>query len=152
MRRFITFIFSICFVTAVMAECNVKFDAEAYRNEQHKYIIDNAKLTVEEAEKFFPIYDEMRAKEREKFKESRRLKRQKPTTDEACRKAIEELDKVEICLKKIQRNYHQKMLQVLPAQKVFDALSASERFDQKKFREMSRPGQNDNSKKSNNRR
>lgn len=134
-------------MTSVMAEFNAKFDVEAYRNEQHKYIIDNAKLTAEEAEKFFPIYDEMRAKEREKFVESRKLKRQKPTTDEACRKAIEELDKVEICLKKIQRNYHQKLLQVLPAQKVFDALSASERFDQKKFREMSHPKRNDNKKR-----
>ena len=125
------------------AQGNKKFDHKAYNAEQHQYIVEQAQLSQAEAAKFFAIYDELRAKERKLFdkrKSAMKSKQGPPQTDADCREAILSRDNTELELKKLQLKYHQSMLKVLPAKKVLDAILAAERFDQEKFRSMSRNG------------
>lgn len=124
-------------VAANAIECN-KFDPKAYEAELHKAIIAEAQLTPQEANKFFAIFDEMRAKERAVFEKKRGKIHKKLTTDEDYRNAIIGHDNDELEQKKMQIKYHNKMLKVLPAKKVFDALMAAKKFDNRKFREMTR--------------
>ncbi|MDE5985739.1 MAG: hypothetical protein K2H16_00445 [Prevotella sp.] len=138
MNRFFHFILSFLIAVTAMATDRPKFDKKAYEKEQHQFVVREAKLTKEEAKTFFAIYDEMRAKERQLFKQMHKHKKQRPTTEEECRKAIIEGDKLDIVRKQLQQKYHLRMLKVLPASKVMEALRQSEKFDQMKFRQMSR--------------
>lgn len=119
------------------AQQNKGFDPKVYQAELQAYVIKHAGITEAEAQKFFAIYGEMRQEERKLFSKIGEGWKQKPSTEEECRKAILEKDEREIQLKKIQQQYHLKMLKVLPATKVMPCLFFSEKFDRKKFREMS---------------
>lgn len=113
-----------------------KFDQEAYKAEQHQFIQKKACLTAEEAKIFFPVYDELRAKEREIFNRMRELRKKgAPVTEAEARKLILEFDNNELELKKLQQRYHQKLLKLMPAKKLAAALFAADRFDRKKFSE-----------------
>lgn len=138
MNRIIAFIIILCSALTMSAEPKRKFDPEAYRAEQHKYIQCKAQLTCDEATKFFAIYDEMRTKERQLFIQSRKGRKNRPETEEECRQCINMHDSNDIQLKKIQQLYHKRMLKVLPAKKVLNAIIAAEDFDRNKFREMSK--------------
>lgn len=126
-------------VTAVRvnAEPQKGFDAKAYNDELQAYVVKEAKLSPSDAQKFFTLYDAMRAEERKIFSKTRNTARRRPTTDEECRKAIMEKDENEILLKKIQQQHHLKMLKELPASTVMTCLFYAEKFDRMKLREMS---------------
>lgn len=138
MKKFLTIIVLLVGIyTFLPAQQNKKFDLKAYNAELQAYVIKHAGITETEAQKFFAVYEEMRQEERKIFTKIGEGWKQKPTTEEECRKAILEKDKWEIQLKKIQQQYHLKMLNVLPATKIMPCLFFSEKFDRKKFREMS---------------
>lgn len=136
MRRLLTTILLLTLTIGLWAQHKPKFNPEAYRRGQKAYILANASLTSDEAEKFFSIYDAMRQRERQLFDKIRFTRGKRPTTAEECRRAVENKDATEIQLKKIQQQYHQKMLRALPPQKVMQCLFLAEKFD----REMLRHG------------
>ncbi|MGM9713908.1 MAG: hypothetical protein ACI3Y5_07315 [Prevotella sp.] len=142
MRNFITIITFLLVSVSLTCHANPKFDPEAYRQEQRRYIIEKTKISASEAAKFFAIYDEMRNAERTLFDKIRSKRHSKPTTEEECRKAIIEKDNIELQLKKLQTKYHQQMLKVLPAKIVLPCLLHAEQFDRAKLRKMSQGDHN----------
>lgn len=100
-----------------------KFDAEL-----RKYITDEAKLTEQEAAKFFPVYKEMQEKQRALFWQQRALEKNKPEGEKACLEAIRQHDENELEMKRIQKSYHDKFLKMLPASKVYAILHAEDMF------------------------
>lgn len=138
MKRFVMFIVACLTFVVMSAETEMKFDPEAYKAEQHKFILSRVNFTQEEAAKFFALHDEMRAKERQLFAKNRNGKRNRPVTNDDCAKAIIDRDNTEIELKKLQAAYHRRMLKVVPATKLINALFAAEDFDRLKFNEMFR--------------
>lgn len=137
MKRIFTILVFVLIAIYVSAEPNRKFNPQAYKAEQRKYITHKAKLSQKDAQIFFGIYDEMRAEERKLFSKISFNRKKQPQTEEECYKAITEKDKTEIKLKKIQQQYHQKMLKELPAKVVMKCLYFAEHFDRKKLREAS---------------
>ena len=85
----------------------------------------------------------MRRKQRVIHNEMKTLKRIKPTTDAECKKNIKKRDEFEIEIKEIQKTYHNKFLQMLPAKKVYDILKAEDRF----YKQMFKRSTNKNRKK-----
>ncbi len=134
MKRILTLL--IILTATITAIAHPKFDEEAYVAEQHKFVMKEVRMTSEEAKKFFTLYDEMRAKMRKVFNKMRSDRRKSPTTDADARNIIIERDNDGITLKKIEQQYHQKMLKVLPAKIVLDALIAADKFDKGKFQEL----------------
>ena len=110
------------------------FTPERFQAELEQYITKKACLTPKEASKFFPVYSEMLSKQRAIHKKMRNLKRIKPATDSECKKNIKKRDEYEIEIKEIQRTYHEKFMQILPAQKVYDILNAEDRFHRQMFK------------------
>ena len=95
-------------------------------------------LTQQEAAKFFPLYDEMSDKLRAIHKQIKALKKSKPTTEAACKKAIEQRDAFEVQMKQIERTYHVKFLQVISAKKLYDVLNAETRFYKNAFKKSAK--------------
>lgn len=104
------------------------FSPKAFQKELEAFIVREASLTPNEAEKFFPLYREMGKKQREIFNKIRHINRTRPSDSNEYKKCVTERDKLDIELKKIQQTYHNKFFTVLSAKKVFEVLRAEDLF------------------------
>lgn len=136
----------IIFVLALII-CNLsinaqekRFDYVKFRIDLHKYIVSEAHLTQAEADKFFPLYDEMKNKQRSLHRQIRALIRQKPSSDAACRTAIVKRDGIEVQMKQLESKYHEKFLKVISPSKLYDVLDAEGRFHRQTFEKTIRKG------------
>lgn len=135
MRKFILCL-SLVFVLSIAnaQDKNKHYTKERFQAELEQYITRKAGLTPKEASIFFPLYSEMLRKQRSIYDELKKLKRIKPTSDVDCKKNIIKRDKFEIEIKQLQKNYHEKFMQVLPVSKVYDIIKAEERFHRQAFK------------------
>ena len=115
-----------------------KFSPEKFRIEMEQFITQEACLTPQEAAAFFPIFNEMNHKLRLVYERQRQQGRIKPADEKGCRDAIKKRDELDVELKQIQQNYHNKMLNVIPASKLYDVINAEERFHRRELRRWTR--------------
>ena len=110
------------------AQDNKRFSPEKFEADLKCYITKEASLTPQEADKVFPIFREMREKQRAIYDKMRKLGMNKPSGDEACKQAILEYDKLNLELRQLDVVYHKKMLKVIPASKVYEVMKAENGF------------------------
>lgn len=105
-----------------------KFSPEKFDADLKAFITNEAKLTTQEADRFFPVYKEMMTKMRGLFEKQRNLGTNTPNDEASCLKAIKERDDTDLELKRIQKAYHEKFLKLIPASKVYAIIQAEDRF------------------------
>lgn len=130
-------ILSLCTVLCMASMyAQGKFDPNKMRAELHQFITAEAGLSPQEAARFFPVYDEMRKKQRVFFNRLRVLHNTRPSSEREARELIEKADALEVQLKQFEHRCHQEMLKVLPGVKVMQVLEAERRFHRQTFRRM----------------
>ena len=137
MRRMCFLAFAIILTMGIHAQPNgqhQKFSPEKFDQELQAFITEEAKLTPQEAAKFFPVYKEMQSKQRVLFERQRNMGKTNPQDEASCLKAIRERDETDLEMKRIQQNYHKQFLNVLPASKVYDVIKAENHFHRTAFR------------------
>lgn len=136
MKRLVMAFFTASMAMAVIAQVpdNKKFSPEAFDAELQMYITKEASLTQQEAAKFFPIYKEMQQKQRALFGKQRQIGKDKPSDEMGCENAIRKRDEIDFELKRIQKSYHDKMLKVISASKLYDVIKAEDNFHRQAFR------------------
>ena len=117
-----------------------RFSPEKFDAELQEYLTNEAKITPQEAAKFFPLYMEMQNKQRALFERQRKLLMTHPEEESECLKAIRERDEVELEMKRNQKNYHKRFLEIMPASKLYQVLNAEDRFHRRYLRRMSAQG------------
>ena len=127
-------------ISACLSYAQGKFDFNKMKAEAHDFIIKEAALTSQEAARLFPVYDEMKAKQRVFFDKIRAIHASKPTTEREAYKMIEQVDAYEIKLKQIEEHYHKEMLKTVSATKLLQVLEAERHFHRQMFRKMARNG------------
>lgn len=146
MRR--TFILLICCMLAVvsvsgqirqqgpgaqpMPNRSGQFSPAEYAKQQREFITKNAELTSDEADAFFPIFNELQQKKRELNRETRRFMREAAgpdASDEQSLKAIEAQAETNIKIAELEKEYLQKFKEVLPATKILKVQNAEEQFN-----------------------
>lgn len=105
-----------------------KFSPQQFKADLERFITKEACLTPQEAALFFPLFNEMSKKQRTVFTSMRRIGRYKPADERGCLEAINKRDNLDLELKMIQKEYHDKFLQILPASKVYDIIKAEDKF------------------------
>lgn len=115
------------------------FDPAKFDADLEQFITVEAGLAPKEAAAFFPLYREMLRKQRMSFNEMRRTRHMDVNDDKACAEAIEKRDKLDIQMKELQQQYHQKFIKILPAGKVFRIIRAEEKFHRMAFKRMAKP-------------
>ena len=105
-RRLILSLLAVVVSVSTFAQDNQRFSPERFEANLQEYITKEAKLTAQEAEKFFPVYKEMRDKQRTIFFEQRRQEMTKPQDEAACMKAIKDNDAYDLKLKQITYYQH----------------------------------------------
>ena len=105
-----------------------RFSPEKFDTELRQFITGEAKLTEQEAAKFFPVYKEMQEKQRVVFRRQKEMGNVNPESEKACLEAIRQRDENDMEMKRIQQTYHEKFLELLPASKVYAVLRAEDAF------------------------
>ena len=121
-----------------------KFSPEKFDAELQEFITNEAKLTPQEAAKFFPIYREMQTKQRALFERQRNMVFIRPQDEAGCLKAIRERDEIEVEMKRIQQTYHERFLEFLPASKLFNVIKAEDHFHRHMLKKFSRDRRSQN--------
>lgn len=134
-RLFSTTLLMLLMAMSLQAQENIgQFSPEKFEADLKEFIVKEASLTQKESEAFFPVFNEMRIKQRQLFDRQRKLGREKPQDEKGCQKTIRERDNIELDFKRIQQTYHEKFLEILPASKVYDIIKAEDHFHRRMMR------------------
>ena len=127
MKKVITI--SLLLIMTLMVNAQDKrFSPEKFEADLKAYITKEASLTSQEADKVYPVFRELREKQRVIYDKMRKLGMNKPVGDEACKQAIVEYDKLNLELRQLDVDYHKKMIKMVSASKVYEIMQAENRF------------------------
>ena len=118
MKKILTISLLLMMTIMVNAQDNKRFSPEKFEADLRCFITKEASLTPQEADKLFPVFREMREKQREIYEKMRKLGMNKASDDEACKQFIIEYDKLNLELGQLDVTYHKKMIKMIPASKV----------------------------------
>lgn len=147
MRRLILFALMLMLQLSAMAQSRPKFDPARFEADLEQYVTTEAGLSAKEAAAFFPIYKEMRKKQRMLFMKMDKYRHVDFCDNKQCENAIRSLDEIDIQMKELQQRYHVKFMNILPASKVLKVIRAEERFHRRAFRKAAGAGHNGNKAK-----
>ncbi|MFA4046287.1 hypothetical protein HPS54_09170 [Prevotella sp. PCHR] len=137
----ITFILVLMICAVCVNARNGNFNPQQFHAELQKFITKEARLTPKEAARFFPLYTELHKKKRALFDKMKTYRHSKPATDEECKRVIQKTDELDLQIKELERQYHNKFMKILPAGKVYDVLKAEHRFHHQALKKAgNRPG------------
>ena len=108
-----------------------RFDPNQYRKMLEEHITCKAGLTPSEAQAFFPIFHEMKGKQRDMNRKIMEIKmscRKAEKTDKEYANSIEEIKELNANIAKIEATYYKKLCKAVSAKKVFLAMQAEDFF------------------------
>ena len=110
-----------------------QFSPTEYWQQQKKFFTEKASLTEDEANAFFPLYNELQQKKREINREIRRnmmlSEGGAELTEEQSLKAIDAKAEANIRIAELEKEYLKKFKEVLPASKILKVQNAEEQFN-----------------------
>ena len=115
------------------------FSPEEFQAKQKAYITEKADLTDQEAEAFFPLFFELQKK---KFELERNVRKEfkkergEQMTEEECRDFVYKMADTKIEIAKLEREYTDKYLQVLPPCKLRRVQHAEGMFQRDLMKKM----------------
>lgn len=117
-----------------------RFSIDEYRKRQKDFFTKRANLTEQEAEKFFPVYNELQQKKMQINHQSRQdaVRQQQPLSEEECLKAIDALADAQIRIAQLEKEYLEKFKKILPASKILAIQRAEDQFNSELVKEMQR--------------
>jgi len=140
MKKFISLSLLLMMTIMVSAQDHKRFSPEKFEADLRCFITKEASLTPQEADKLFPVFREMREKQREIYEKMRKLGMNKASDDEACKQFIIEYDKLNLELGQLDVTYHKKMIRMIPASKVYEVMKAEKRFHRQMMKGWQRRG------------
>lgn len=117
------------------------FSHEEYCKKQEEFITKNAKLTPEEAKKFFPLFFELQKSKWEINKEARKRTKkdnEQEITAEEFNKLVNKIADAKIKIAQLEKSYIEKYLKVIPARKILDVQRAEDKFQREMIKNMAR--------------
>ena len=139
MNKFFLSILLIFVVNSICAQNKHKgFSREQYKKDLEEFIIKEAGLTPKKVAHFFPLYNEMKKKQRDIHNKIKKLKKVKPTSDAECKKNILAQDKLNIEMMQLQKEYHYKFMKVLSPSKLYDVIKAEDMFHRQAYRRVAK--------------
>lgn len=106
------------------------FNPEEFKARLECYITREVGFSAAEASQFYPLYHEMKEKQRSIQRKIFRLKKDQcqKNDDKDFAPIIQEITKLNIEKAKLEDAYYRKMCKVVPAKKVYNAMLAEDKF------------------------
>ena len=150
-----TLLLIIATVTIVVAQEQPRagkrhFSPEEFQAKQKSHITEKAELTQEEADAFFPLFFELQKKKFEIERNARKgmfKKRDERPTDEECREYVNKMAESKIAIAKLEKEYTEKYMKVIPACKIMEIQRAENMFQRHLMNEMMPRGPRNGMKK-----
>lgn len=111
-----------------------KFDPQRFDAERAAYMTKAAQLSAEDSVAFFTLFNEMQDKKRALHHQMKRIPKEQPSTEDSCRVAISGWDDIDLRMKAVEQDYHQRMMDALRPSQVFQLLKAEGEFCRQTFR------------------
>ena len=153
MKKLIALLVLLCgFMPLLWAAdgCDQHLSREEFRTKQKAYIIEQAKLTKEEAAKFFPVYFELQDKKKKLNDESWSLMRKgkdDKTTEAQYKEINEKIAENRIAADQLDKTYLGKFNKIPSSKKIFLVQRAEMRFHREMIKGMHRKGASKDTKK-----
>lgn len=121
-----------CFLSIANAQHHRgKFNPEEFKAKLESYVTQEAGFTPAEAQVFFPIYFEMKGKQRGLQRKMFQLKKDAPqegASDNDFAIVIQKVKDLGVEMAQLEVTYYKKMCQAVSAKKVYKAMCAEDRF------------------------
>ncbi len=135
MKRLTILFLFVVMVTSMFAtgrsDKQQRLSAQEYREKQKTFITERARLTSNEADKFFPLFFEMQDKKKEMNDEVWNLIKKSnkaDMTEEQYEKLLDEIYDTRIAIDELEKSYLTKYRQFLTNKKLFEIQKADMRF------------------------
>ncbi|MGM9694518.1 MAG: hypothetical protein ACI3YC_05875 [Alloprevotella sp.] len=116
------------------------FDLQKFQKELSAHITEKAGLTADEAERFFPVFFQLKAEQRSlmhKKEKAIRVAANRPgITESECQKVIRQLNAIDSKLQKVEDDYAKRLIKIVGAKKYLKTLQADRSFGRDVFRRM----------------
>ena len=115
-----------------------KFKPEEFRAKLESYVTAQAGFNTSEAQTFYPIYFEMKGKQRGLQRQIFQLKKNAPQTgdDKDYALIIQKIKDLGVEMAQLEVTYYKKMCKVLSPAKVYKAMCAEDQFHRKMLEEF----------------
>jgi len=146
MRKIILVFSLLAFGITIMAQSQQrgKFNPEEFKAKLENFVTSEAGFTPNEAQVFYPIYHEMKGKQRQLQRRIYRLKNNMPAEnadDKDFALIIQKIKDLGVEIAQLEVNYYKKMCNAVSPQKVYKAMCAEDKFHRKMLEEFGH-GQN----------
>ena len=112
-----------------------RFDPQKFQQMVEESLTKAAELTADEAKSFFPLYTEMRKKQREMGRQINELKKDAPQGNEkACAETISKIKRLQVEMAELEESYYKRFLKAIPAEKVMKVMKAEDDFHRRMVR------------------
>ncbi|MCD8293390.1 MAG: hypothetical protein LUC23_06480 [Prevotellaceae bacterium] len=111
--------------------CDQHLSPQEFQAKQRAYIMERAKLTQDEADKFFPLYFELQDKKRELNDKVWKLLRQgedEATTEEQYNSLMEGVYDARMASDRLEKSYYEKFRKILSAKQIYQVQKAEMQF------------------------
>lgn len=105
-----------------------RFDPQKFQEMVEASLTQAAGLTTDEAKAFFPLYNEMRAKQREMGKQIYELKKNAKGDAKAYAETIQKINQLKVDMAVVEQNFYKRVVKDVPAEKVFKVMKAEDDF------------------------
>lgn len=141
MKRILTLFLIIlsCALANAQDHRGPRFNPQEYKEKLECYITQHACLTQAEAEKFFPLFLEMKMKQRDLMQKAQKLKRMNNCDNVSSKEYAERVNEImDITVEaaKTAQTYYKKFCKVIPAEKVYKAMLADDSFHRDMLRKL----------------
>ena len=132
-----------CFLLNAQQKGRGKFNPDEFKAKLESYVTKEAGFTQAEAQAFFPIYFEMKGKQRALQHKSFQLKKNAPqegATDSEFSQAIQKIKDLGVEMAQLEVTYYKKMCQAVSPKKVYKAMCAEDRFHREMLEDFGQRG------------
>ena len=142
MKKLFTTMFCMA-VIALSADAQ-KFSPEAFREGMEKYLVENAKLSEQEAKAVLPILNEMHEQSRNINEQMRQVKRgvDENATAQQAEESVNKLSELMVAECALKVDYYKKLCATVSANKVMQVIKAEDNFHREILRKGSGFGGN----------
>lgn len=121
-----------------------KFNPQEFKAKLENYVTQEAGFSQSEAQTFFPIYFELKGKQRQLQRNIFQLKRNAPTaeaSDQSFAITIQKIKDLGVEIAQLEVTYYKKMCQAVSPQKVYKAMCAEDKFHRMMLEDFGHKGQ-----------
>lgn len=111
-----------------------RFDPQKFQQMVERELTQVADLTPVEAKAFFPLYNEMRKKQRELGRQIRILKSTPTPDDKAYANIIARIMSLKVEMAELEQSYYKRFIEIVPPEKLFKMMCAEDEFHRRMVR------------------